>query len=64
MSVLFLLIPLSIVLAGLFLWGFFWAVRSGQYDDTHTPSLRVLVDDAPVNQPSNDLKPNSNSKSK
>jgi len=64
MSVLFLLIPLSIVLAGLFLWAFIWAVRSGQYDDTHTPSMRVLLDDAPVNRPAADLKPNSNSKSK
>lgn len=64
MSVLFLLIPLSIVLASLFLWAFVWAVRSGQYDDTHTPSMRVLLDDAPVNHPAADLKPNSNSKSK
>ncbi len=56
MSVLFILIPLSIVLAGLFLWAFIWAVRSGQYDDTQTPSMRVLLDDAPVCKPPNDLK--------
>jgi cbb3-type cytochrome oxidase maturation protein len=45
MIVLFLLIPLSIVLAGIFLVGFIWAVRSGQYEDTCTPSMRPLLDE-------------------
>ena len=48
MSVIFLLIPLSIVIASLFLWAFIWAIRSGQYEDTTTPALRPLLDDAPV----------------
>ncbi|MFM7100451.1 MAG: cbb3-type cytochrome oxidase assembly protein CcoS [Verrucomicrobiota bacterium] len=47
MSVILLLIPLSLLLAGLFLAAFFWAVRSGQYEDTCTPSMRMLADDAP-----------------
>ena len=42
MIVLFLLIPLSIVIASVFLLGFVWAVRSGQYEDTCTPALRLL----------------------
>jgi cbb3-type cytochrome oxidase maturation protein len=45
MIVIFLLIPLSIVTASVFLFGFIWAVRSGQYEDTTTPSLRPLLDD-------------------
>ncbi|HAB18373.1 MAG TPA: cbb3-type cytochrome oxidase assembly protein CcoS [Verrucomicrobiota bacterium] len=45
MSVVLLLIPLSIVIAAGFLSAFFWAVRSGQYEDTSTPSLRVLTDE-------------------
>lgn len=45
MSVIFLLIPLSVVIAGAFLGAFIWAVRSGQYDDTCTPSMRLLLDD-------------------
>ena len=45
MSILLLLIPLSIVLAACFLGGFIWAVRSGQYEDTCTPSLRLLMDE-------------------
>jgi cbb3-type cytochrome oxidase maturation protein len=46
MSVIFLLIPLSIVIAACFLGAFIWAVRTGQYEDTLTPSMRVLLDDA------------------
>ena len=45
MSVIFLLIPLSMVVATCFLAAFIWAVRSGQYEDTCTPSLRVLLDE-------------------
>ncbi|MEI6342974.1 MAG: cbb3-type cytochrome oxidase assembly protein CcoS [Verrucomicrobiota bacterium] len=45
MSVILLLIPLSLVMAGLFLGAFVWAVRRGQYEDTCTPSMRILVDD-------------------
>lgn len=45
MSVIFLLIPLSLVLAAGFLGAFLWAVRSGQYEDTATPSMRLLMED-------------------
>ena len=45
MIVIFLLIPLSILIATGFLIGFIWAVRSGQYEDTCTPSLRMLLED-------------------
>lgn len=47
MSVLMLLIPLSVFIAACFLAAFFWAVRSGQYEDTCTPAMRILTDDAP-----------------
>ena len=45
MSVILVLIPLSIVFAVAFLAAFVWAVRSGQYEDTCTPSMRVLADE-------------------
>jgi cbb3-type cytochrome oxidase maturation protein len=45
MSVIFLLIPLSIFMAAVFLGAFIWAVRSGQFEDTYTPSLRLLLPD-------------------
>ena len=46
MSVIFILIPVSILFAAFFLGAFFWAVRSGQYEDTTTPSMRVLLEEA------------------
>lgn len=45
MNMIFILIGCSIVLAMVFLVAFFWAVRSGQHDDTYTPSVRILFDD-------------------
>lgn len=45
MIVIFLLIPLSIVIAVCFLAAFIWAVRSGQYEDTCTPSMRPLLEE-------------------
>jgi cbb3-type cytochrome oxidase maturation protein len=45
MSVIFVLIPLSIAMAAVFLGAFIWAVRSGQYEDTTTPSLRLLMEE-------------------
>lgn len=45
MKIIFLLILLSLIIALGFLAAFFWAVRSGQYDDDYTPSVRILFDD-------------------
>ena len=45
MSVLILLILASLVVALGFLAAFFWSVRSGQYEDNYTPSVRMLFDD-------------------
>ena len=45
MSVILILILASLLVALLFLAGFVWSVRSGQYEDTYTPSMRVLMDD-------------------
>lgn len=48
MSVIFLLIPLSIVIAACFFAAFIWAVRSGQYEDTCTPSMRLLTEEKTI----------------
>lgn len=45
MTVIIVLIIVSIVVAAGFLAAFLWAVRSGQYDDTYSPSVRMLFDD-------------------
>ena len=45
MSALFVLIGISIIVAGSFLAAFLWSVSQGQYDDDYTPSVRMLFDD-------------------
>lgn len=45
MSVVFVLIAASLTIAIGFLIAFIWSVKSGQYDDDYTPSVRMLFDD-------------------
>ena len=45
MSMLFALIPLAMLLLAFAIWAFFWAVRSGQFDDLDTPAVQILLDD-------------------
>lgn len=45
MSVVVILILASLAVALLFLAAFIWSVCSGQYDDTLTPSMRMLLDE-------------------
>ncbi len=47
MKILFFLIPLSLILLGLALWGFFWMVRHQQFDNLEDEGWRVLSDDPP-----------------
>ena len=47
MSVLYLLIGTSLLVALGFLGSFLWAVRKGQYEDDYTPSVRMLFEDKP-----------------
>ncbi|MDH3527809.1 MAG: cbb3-type cytochrome oxidase assembly protein CcoS [Gammaproteobacteria bacterium] len=45
MEIIYLLIPVSLLLVGLMVWVFLWAVRSGQFDDLEGPAHRILMDD-------------------
>ncbi|HRI25467.1 MAG TPA: cbb3-type cytochrome oxidase assembly protein CcoS [Ferruginibacter sp.] len=45
MSALFILIGISILVAGSFLAAFLWSVKNGQYDDDYTPSVRILFEE-------------------
>lgn len=45
MSVIFILIACSLLLAVSFLAAFLWASRSGQFEDDYTPSVRILFED-------------------
>jgi cbb3-type cytochrome oxidase maturation protein len=57
MKIIFFLIAASLLLALGFLAAFFWAVRTGQYEDEYTPSVRILLDDKMANMPLSDANP-------
>jgi len=63
MSVIVLLIIIGIIVAGGFLAGFIWAVKSGQYDDTYSPAVRMLFDDTKIVEENNDSTSPKDSKS-
>ena len=63
MSVIVLLIIIGIIVAGGFLAGFIWAVKSGQYDDTYSPAVRMLFDDTKVVEENTDSTSPKDSKS-
>lgn len=45
MTILLFLIPISLILLGIAVLVFVWAVRSGQFEDLDTPALDILRDD-------------------
>ena len=45
MSVIYILLSISIIVAIIFFIAFIVAVKSGQYDDSYTPSIRMLFED-------------------
>lgn len=45
MSGLIFLIPLALILGGLGLAAFLWALKDGQYDDLDGAANRILLDD-------------------
>ncbi|TYA55938.1 cbb3-type cytochrome oxidase assembly protein CcoS [Formosa maritima] len=50
MSVIYILLSISIIVAVLFFVAFIVAVRSGQFDDGYTPSVRMLFEDELVKE--------------
>lgn len=45
MSVIYLLLTISIIVAIIFFVAFIVSVKKGQYDDSYTPSVRMLFED-------------------
>ncbi len=48
MEIIYVLIPISIVILAIGIGLFFWATRSGQFDDLESPALDVLRDDEDI----------------
>lgn len=53
MSVIYILLTISIIIAVIFFFAFIKAVKSGQYDDNYTPSVRMLFEDELVKTKTN-----------
>lgn len=45
MEVIYLLIPVALLLVAIIAVIFFWAIRSGQFDDMEGPAHRIIMDD-------------------
>jgi cbb3-type cytochrome oxidase maturation protein len=48
MNIIILLITISLLIATGFLIAFLWNLKNGQYDDTYSPSVRMLFDEKPA----------------
>ena len=54
MNIIYVLIPLGILMMLVAVAAFFWAVRSGQFDDLESPAWRILLDDDSAPPPDQD----------
>ena len=52
MSVIYILLTISIIIAVFFFIAFIYAVKKGQFDDSYTPSVRMLFEDELVKEQS------------
>lgn len=51
MSVIYMLLAISVLVALVFFAAFIFSVRSGQFDDAYTPSVRMLFEDELIKEP-------------
>jgi cbb3-type cytochrome oxidase maturation protein len=63
MSVIYLTLIISTVVAVVFFVIFIFSVKSGQYDDTYTPSVRMLFEDELVKKESSSSKQSTSKES-
>jgi cbb3-type cytochrome oxidase maturation protein len=56
MSVIFILLIVSVTVAGIFLLAFLWGVRGGQFEDDYSPASRILFDEPAASSPANNKK--------
>lgn len=57
MESMFILIPISIILAFLIAYFFWWSGKNGQFDDLEGPAHRILMDDDSADSPATPEKP-------
>ncbi len=64
MNIIYMLLAISLLVAIVFFVAFIYSVKSGQYDDTYTPSVRMLFDDELVKNSGTTEKPKQSSTNK
>jgi cbb3-type cytochrome oxidase maturation protein len=62
-EILYILVPLAVIIAGVIVWAFLWSIRSGQFDDLEGPAHRILMDEDDAPRPAPDNKPGRTKKS-
>ncbi len=62
MSIIYVLLSISVIVALGFFIAFVVSVRKGQYDDTYTPSIRMLFEDEIVKDSKKDQPIETNDK--
>jgi cbb3-type cytochrome oxidase maturation protein len=45
MGIIYIMLVVSLLVALFFLGSFLWAIKTGQYEDDYTPSVRILFED-------------------
>lgn len=63
MSIIYMLLAISVIVALLFFAAFIISVKKGQYDDTYTPSVRMLFEDETIKKADTETNQKSTSKS-
>ncbi|HET8803066.1 MAG TPA: cbb3-type cytochrome oxidase assembly protein CcoS [Aequorivita sp.] len=62
MTIIYMLLAISVFVALIFFALFIYSVKKGQYDDTYTPSVRMLFDDELVKEQTPNKKDTSKEK--
>jgi len=49
MGIIYIMLIVSLIIALFFLISFLWAIKTDQYEDDYTPSVRILFEDELIN---------------
>jgi cbb3-type cytochrome oxidase maturation protein len=60
MEVIYFLLPIVVGIAILFMAGYIWMTKNGQYDDLETPAHRILLDDKKILEKTLNINPSIN----
>jgi cbb3-type cytochrome oxidase maturation protein len=62
MGIIYIMLVVSLLVALFFLGSFLWAIKTGQYEDDYTPSVRILFEDDLINSKNQNKNQNGSTK--